>query len=131
MISIDLTELADAASEIVDEVEVDMREFHRRLAEAGQNDSFNTFSTSTSPTGDRWLPSALATRERRRTLSRTNTLRNSIQISFDREEAFVGTDVFYGRFHQFGEGNQEQRQFLGIDPESVLRVIDIMYGDLI
>lgn len=77
------------------------------------------FLAEEDPDGVPWIPSrASQLRSGGGTLFDTGRLFHSIQLyAVDAESRAIGTDVFYGRFHQFGTVKLPQRQFLGFSDE--------------
>jgi phage virion morphogenesis protein len=82
------------------------------------------FLRQVNPDEQPWLPSKAAIKRAIKgkgggTLFDTGRLFHSIQLaSSTTSERFIGTDVPYGRYHQYGKG-QELRQFLGFSDADV------------
>jgi phage gpG-like protein len=49
-------------------------------------------------------------------LVRTGTLRGSISSAVFPDEVHVGTNIFYGKYHQYGTTKVPARAFLGLTP---------------
>jgi phage gpG-like protein len=61
------------------------------------------------------------------TLFDTGTLFHSIQLySVSPLEQAIGTDVPYGKFHQFGTSKLPVREFLGFNPEDEKIALNVM-----
>lgn len=68
----------------------------------------------TAPDGTRWIQSQRAKEENRNTLYDTGDLYRSIQLAKGGDnQVFIGTDVPYGYYHQFGTKKMVARKFLG------------------
>jgi phage virion morphogenesis protein len=76
--------------------------------------------TKTDPNGKAWKPLAATTVARKGNgdiLVKTGKLASSISTTVHAKHATVGTDVKYGKFHQYGgksDTRPPQRQFLGV-----------------
>ena len=107
-----LTQLS-TRDEILDEIEALMLNLVR-----------TRFLAQTAPDGSKWPVSRAAIRRQHSgrdggTLFDTGTLFHSIQAyAHPPSERIIGTDVFYGKFHNEGIG-QEKRVFLGFGPSDV------------
>lgn len=100
-------------------------DFNRRallaaLAETVRKQTIRRFATKTAPDGSKWAPLKPSSVRGRRTpsdiLVDTGRLRNSIASKVYGNTAEIGTNVFYGKFHQFGTRKMVARPFLGISP---------------
>lgn len=97
----------------------------RMLDEAGAlllNRIRRRFLRETDPFGQKWIPSQAALRRRRSggtgTLFRTGRLFHSIQLSGDGpNQRAIGSDVWYGKHHQFGTPKLPVRMFLGFNDD--------------
>lgn len=76
--------------------------------------------------GVKWKPSHRSIRDNDATLFDTGDLFHSIQLGLGTdEERTIGTDVWYGKHHQFGEGDM-YRPFLDFnedDADAMVRLI--------
>lgn len=76
------------------------------------------YRAETDPSGKKWKKSKAAIREARATLYKTGTLFHSIQLArINKNTVAIGTNVPYGRKHQYGEDGLPVRKFLGISKE--------------
>lgn len=100
-------------------------DFNRRamlaaLAETVRKQTIRRFANKTAPDGGKWAPLKPSSVRGRRTsgdiLVDTGRLRNSIASKVYGHTAEIGTNVFYGKFHQFGTRKMVARPFLGISP---------------
>lgn len=83
------------------------------------------FLQQVDPAGLPWLPSMAALKRQQRgggggTLYDTGTLFKSLQLfAPDDHTRAIGTDVPYGKFHEFGTVTLPQRMFLGFGPDDI------------
>lgn len=74
------------------------------------------YRAEVSPEGEKWKRSKAAIREGRATLFRTGRLFHSLQLSSSGPDSrTIGTDVPYGKYHQFGTKKMVRRMFLGFN----------------
>jgi len=96
------------------------------------------FEQESGPAG-KWAPLSPATIARKRgrqgqILSDTGRLRGSISAVVADHEVEVGTNVFYGKFHQHGTRKMKARPFLGLtdaDRDEVERTVHAFMTSLI
>ena len=96
------------------------------------------FEQETGPAG-KWAglrPSTVRRKRggQRQILSDTGRLRGSISAVIGAHEVEVGTNVFYGKFHQYGTRKMVARPFLGLtdgDSDELERTVDAFIRSLI
>ncbi|HZV19954.1 MAG TPA: phage virion morphogenesis protein [Hyphomicrobiales bacterium] len=96
-----------------------------------RNQTVRHFQEETGPAG-KWAPLKESTVRRKRgghgqILSDTGRLKSSISPIVSGLEAEIGTNVFYGKFHQYGTRKMVARPFLGLAPRDtgeLRKVID-------
>jgi phage virion morphogenesis protein len=112
-----------AVLQINEFAEFDRRALLAALAETVRKQTIRRFATKTAPGGGKWAPLKPSSVRGRRTprdiLVDTGRLRNSIASKVYGHTAEIGTNVFYGKFHQFGTKKMVARPFLGIDSSDV------------
>lgn len=95
----------------------------KMLDEAGAlllNRMRRRFLAETDPFGNKWIPSQSSIRRRKRggtgTLFATGRLFHSIQLAgTGPNQRFIGSDVMYGKHHQYGTPKLPVRMFLGFN----------------
>lgn len=83
------------------------------------------FLAMISSDGERWSPSQAAIERQKHggtgTLFRTGHLFRSVQLTASGEDfRVIGTDVPYGKFHQFGTRFLPRRSFMGVNDDDAL-----------
>lgn len=102
----------------------DRTPLHKSIAQHIKADTLSHFSTESAPDGRRWAPSQRALATGGRTLTDTRALKDSVVTFADHSTIIVGTDIDYGKYHEFGTRNMAQRQWLGFDDEE--EILDII-----
>jgi len=108
----------------------DRRQMLRKIGKLLQQSTRLRFETERDPDRKRWIPSLRAIREGNRTLTDEGTLRRSISFTSDNNEVNVGTDVPYGKDHQFGRRNLPTRRFLGLSLEDRRKILQLIEQEL-
>jgi phage virion morphogenesis protein len=85
------------------------------------------FATKTSPDGAAWAalkPSTIARRRKKSSsiLTDTGRLMGSISHTSSARQAIIGTNVFYGPFHQRGTSRMVARPFLGVGAKDMAEI---------
>ena len=108
------------------------------IAEGLRTSTMQRFGSEESPEGTKWAPSIRATKQGRKTLTKTADLKDSIRAQVDESGAAVGTNLVYAATHQFGDErtirakqrNIPARPFLGIskdDEEGIKTILDEVF----
>ena len=98
------------------------------LGEVSRRQMVNYFTRGAGPTGH-WTPLKPSTKRSGKPLTDTGRLKGSISYGITGAFLSVGTNVHYGKYHQYGTIWMAIRQFLGWGPKelSELEVITIRY----
>lgn len=124
-----LAELTIDLKRLENGVNKTLEELPKLLGVAVVNDmksNFTNQSTTTDAGSEKWVPSAAAMREGRKTLIKTGKLMNNISYNAGQRFVIVGIDtsvVKYGVYHNEGMPPQIKRQFITLRKSTVDRVI--------
>jgi phage virion morphogenesis protein len=112
---------------------IGLKQPHKVLAVAAEvmrAQTLRRFATKTAPDGRPWAPRKASRRSKRKSgsglLVDTGRLRNSIGSKIYGLEAEVGTNVFYGKYHQYGTKKMVARPFLGIGEQDAAEIVKII-----
>ena len=88
-----------------------------------EEQTINHFTQQAGPSGS-WPPTARGGPA----LIKTGTLRGSIQTVVGVDQVEVGTNIQYGKYHQFGTKTLPQRAFLGLTNSDQDELQDVIEG---
>jgi phage virion morphogenesis protein len=94
------------------------------LAELGataKRQTMERFSSGTDPGGAAWAP----TKRGGQILVDTGNLMGSIDFTVGGDQVAIGTNVFYGAFHQHGTSKMVARPFLGFGADDMAEITEI------
>lgn len=87
--------------------DIDRKSINKSLGETVRASTRERFKKEKNPDNKKWKKSLRASSQGGVTLTKTAALRNSIRSKADASGFAVGTNLIYGRTHQFGEDGRK------------------------
>ncbi len=121
----ELPELVNHLQQLEQKLDGDLTPLMESIGSLLENSTRQRFEDKQSPNGISWaslMPSTLKKKRNKNSkdsaiLVESGQLSDSFSFDANHQRVIVGTDKFYGKFHQFGTKKMVARSFLGLSQD--------------